>query len=145
MMKQKWYSNIGAEKIEVIECLDSGSQRVWIKFEPINKSKPMEVCNILVQPNKVSWRYKNSHFETIDNNSKSNYYKASSAGSLYLKSGSTVISKDSGSKVLVFSLTSGSGISVNGNAIKGSQFTIDIPKPTWVGYVISGSGTINPI
>jgi len=66
MMRQRWYSDIGAEKIEVIECLDSENKRIWIKFEPVDRSKPMEVCNILDQPAKVSWRYRNSHFETID-------------------------------------------------------------------------------
>jgi hypothetical protein len=75
MIKKKWYAYIGSDQIEAIECLDSGSQRVWIKFEPVDKSKPMEVCNILDQPNKVSWKYKNSHFETIDGNKKATITK----------------------------------------------------------------------
>jgi hypothetical protein len=145
MMKQRWCSNISTEKIEVIECLDSGSQRVWIKFEPVNRSKSMEVCNILDQPDKVSWKYKNSHFETINKHGKSNYYEASSAGSLQLESGTTNISKDSGSKVIVFPLDRGVSLDVCGYTLLGDRFAIAVDKPTWVGYVVSGSGSINPI
>jgi len=145
MTKQGWFSNIGADKIEVIECLDSGSQRVWIKFEPVDKSKLMEVCNILDQPEKVSWKYKNSHFETIDSHGKSNYYAASSAGSLLVASGRTEISKDAGSKVIVFPLDRGVSLDVYSYTLSGDRFVIAVNKPTWVGYVVSGSGSISPI
>ena len=145
LMKKKWYSQIGNEKIEVIECLDSGSQRVWIKFEPVDKSKTMEVCNILDQPNKVSWRYRNSHFETINQKGKSNYYEASSAGSLQLDAGKTTISKDIGSKVIVFPLEGGVSLDVRGYTLSSDEFEITVNKPTWVGYAVSGSGSINPV
>ncbi|TET20616.1 hypothetical protein E3J74_01465 [Candidatus Bathyarchaeota archaeon] len=144
-MKKKWHSVINTEKIEVVECLDSGSQRVWIKFEPVDKSKVMEVCNILDQPNKVCWKYKNSHFETINRQGKSNYYKASSAGSLPLEAGVTIISKNIGSKVIVFPLEEGVNLEVNGYTLSGDRFEITVDKPTWVGYAVSGSGSINPI
>jgi hypothetical protein len=121
-MKQSWYSNIGAEKIEVTECLDSGSQRVWIKFEPVDKSKLMEVCN----------------------HGKSNYYGASSAGSLLVAPGTTEISKDSGSKVIVFPLDRGVSLDVYKYTLLGDRFLIAANKPTWVGYVVSGSGSISP-
>lgn len=145
MIKKNWYNTIGSEKIEVIECLDSGSQRIWIKFEPVNRSKPMEVCNIVDQPNKVSWNYTNSHFETIDGNKKGNYYAANSAGSLRLDSGKTNILKDAGSKVIVFPLDVGGSLSVYDYSETGSQFAIVVNKPIWVGYAISGSGTINSV
>ena len=144
MMKQSWYSNIGAEKIEVIECLDSGSLRVWIKFEPVDKSKPMEVGNILEQPNKVSWKYRNSHFETINSHGKSNYYGASSAGSLLVAPGATEIFKDCGSKVIVFPLDREVSLDVYEYTLSSDRFLIAVNKPTWVGYVVSGSGSISP-
>lgn len=144
-MKKRWYSSIGNDKIEVIECLDSGNRRVWIKFEPADKSKPMEVCNILDQPQKVSWRYKNSHFETVSDNGKSNYYAASSAGSLQLGSGTTNIAKNAGSKVIIFPLDSGSSLDILGYTQASDRFAIAVDKPTWIGYVVSGSGSINPI
>jgi len=143
-MKLSWHSNIGNKRIEVTECLDSGSQRVWIKFEPVDKSKPVEVCNILEQPEKVSWKYKNSHFETINSHGKSNYYGASSAGSLLVASGTTQISKDSGSKVIVFPLDKGVSLDVCNYALSGDRFSIVVNKPTWIGYVVSGSGSISP-
>ena len=58
MVKKEWYAQIGNERIKVIECLDSGNQRIWIKFEPTDRTRPMEVCNILDQPDKVSWEFK---------------------------------------------------------------------------------------
>jgi len=145
MVKKHWHNIIGIEKIEVTECLDSGSQRIWVKFEPVDKSKPMEICNIVDQPNKVSWYYTNSHFETIDRNKRRNYYAASSAGSLHLDAGKTNILKDVGSKVIVFPLDVGGSLSVYNYSETGSQFSIVTNKPIWVGYAISGSGTINPV
>lgn len=145
LTKKKWYSVIGTEKIEVVECLDSGSQRVWIKFEPVDKSKAMEVCNILDQPSKVSWRYRNSHFETVNQQGKSDYYRASSAGSLKLDAGVTAISKDVGSKVIVFPLEGGVSLDVRGYSLTSDRFEIAVDKPTWVGFAVSGSGSINPI
>jgi hypothetical protein len=144
-MKEKWYSNIGTNKIEVIECRDSGSQRVWIKFEPVDKSKSMEVCNILDRPDKVSWKFKNSHFETIDDQGKSNYYAASSAGSLLLAPGTTEISKCIDSKVIVFPLNKGVSLDVCEYTLSGDRFKIVVDKPSWVGYVVSGSGSISPV
>lgn len=119
-------------------------QRVWIKFEPVDKSKRMEVCNILDQPEKVSWKYKNSHFETIDSQGKSNYYGAASAGSLRLAQGTTEISKDAGIKIIVFPLDRGVSLDVYKYALSGERFSIAVDKPTWVGYVVSGSGSISP-
>jgi hypothetical protein len=142
MVKRKWQSQIGSDKIEVIECLDSGCKTVWAKFEPLDKTKPMEVCNYLVQPSLVSWRLKNSHFETIDSSGKSNYYAASAAGSMLLQSGSIALTKDAGSKAILFPLTLRGSIVVNGNALTGSQFEVIVDKPTWIGYAISGSGTL---
>jgi len=142
MIKKRWYAQIGSDPIEVIECLDSGSQRVWIKCEPRDKSKPMEVCNILDQPNKVSWKYKNSHFETVDGNKKSKYYEANSAGSLRVDAGTTNITKDPGSKVFLFPLINGGSLSVCNYTQAGTQFVIDVNKPMWVGYAVSGSGSI---
>jgi hypothetical protein len=147
MFKKKWYAEIGDEKgtgkIEVIECLDSGNERIWVKWEPEDKSKPMEVCNILDQPSKVSWKDKNSHFETIDRNGKSNYYSATTAGSFEVQSGTIQISKDSGSKVLLFPLTESGSIGVRGYSETGSNFKLIVDKPTWIGYAISGSGTFD--
>jgi len=145
MIKKKWYNTIGSDAVEVIECLDSGNRRVWIKFEPVDKSKPMEVCNIVDHPEEVSWKYKNSHFETIDGNKKSNYYPANSAGSLRLDSGITNILKAAGSKVIVFPLDPGGSLSVYNYTLTGSEFAIDVNKPIWVGYVVSGSGSISPV
>ena len=107
MKKRVWDGYIGNDKIKGIECLDSGSQTVWFKFVPIDNSKPMEVGNILVQPDKVNWDIKNSHFETIDGNGRSNYYPANSAGSLRLESGTTSIIKDPNSKIIAFPLDNG--------------------------------------
>lgn len=67
----------------------------------------MEVCNIVDPSGKVSWAYKNSHFETIEGNKKSNYYPANSAGSIRLDLGITTISKDPRAKVIVFRLDPG--------------------------------------
>ena len=124
MIKKEWYGQIGLERIKVIECLDSGSQRVWVKFEPSDKSKPMEVCNILDQPTKVSWHYKNSHFETVDSHGKTNYYAASTAGSILLTAGTIDVLKDSGSKVVVFPLSLSGSINVQNYSLNGGQFKI---------------------
>jgi hypothetical protein len=144
MTKKKWYNIIGNDPIEVIECSDSGNRRVWVKFEPVDKSIRMEVCNIVDQPEKVSWTYKNSHFETIEGNQKSNYYPANSAGSIRLDSGITTISKYPGAKVIVFPLDPGGSLSVYNYTLTGSVFEIEVNKPIWVGYVVSGSGSISP-
>lgn len=144
MTKRTRHGYIGSNRIEVIECLDSVSRRVWIKFEPVDKSRPMEVCNILVQPSKVSWNYRNSHFETVDGNRKSNYYGANSAGSLRLDAGTANIVKDPGSKVIVFPLDRGGSLSVHNYTQTGSQFAIVINKPIRVGYAVSGNGSITP-
>jgi hypothetical protein len=53
--KVHWINTLETEKIHVIECLDSGGRPIWIKFEPDDKSKPMEVCNTLDQPSEVDW------------------------------------------------------------------------------------------
>jgi hypothetical protein len=143
LTKKTWYSTIGTDKIEVIECLDSGSQRVWIKFEPVDTSKPMEVCNIVDAPEKVHWKYNNSHFETVDGKKKRNYYPASSAGSIQVASGTIEISKNAGSKVIVFPLNAEVKLDVCNYTLAGDRFTIVVNKPTWVGYVVSGSGSIN--
>jgi len=145
MIKKRWYNTIGSDAIEVIECLDSGNRRVWVKFEPVNKSTHMEVCNIIDQPEKVSWTYTNSHFETIQGNKKSNYYPANSAGSIRLDSGSTTTSKNPGAKVIVFPLDPGGSLSVYNYTLTGSKFVIKVNKPIWVGYVVSGSGSISPV
>lgn len=143
MVKKKWYAQRGTERIKVIEGLDSGSQRIWIKFEPTDKTKPLEVCNILDQPDKVSWEYKNSHFETIDRNRRTNYYAASTAGSFRCDAGTTDIFKDSGSKVIVFPLNLSGSINVCNYTQAGNQFQISVSKPMWIGYAISGSGTLS--
>lgn len=143
MIKKKWYAQIGLKMIEVIECLDSGNQRVWIKFEPVDKSKQMEVCNIVDQPDKVSWTYTNSHFETISGSNKTNYYPASTAGSFRVDSGTTSILKDCGSKVILFPLELSGSISVYNYTQAGNQLQICSNKPMWVGYAISGSGTLS--
>lgn len=101
-----------------------------MKFEPVDKSKRMEVCNILDQPEKVSWKYKNSDFETIDSQGKSNYYGAASAGSLRLAQGTTEISKDAGSKIIVFPLDRGVSLDVYKYALSGERFLIAVDKPT---------------
>jgi hypothetical protein len=143
--KRKWYGTIGSDPVEVIECSDSGSRLVWVKFEPVDKSRRMEVSNILVQPEKVTWEYRNSHFETIEGNKKGNYYRADSAGSLRLDSATTYILKDAGSKVIVFPLDRGGSLSVLNYTQAGGEFAIEVNKPIWVGYVISGSGSISPV
>jgi len=145
MAKRKWLNTIGNKQIEVIECLDSGNRRVWIKFEPVDKSKPMEVCNILDQPKEVRWNFRNSHFETIDGNKKINYYAANTAGSLRLDEGITSIQKDPGSKVIVFPIDTGGSLSVHNYTLTGSKFEIEVNTPIWVGYVVSGSGSISPV
>ena len=143
--KIKWYNTLGTDKIEVTECLDSGGRRIWIKFEPVDTTKKMEVCNIVDQPTKVSWEYTNSHFETIDGRTKGNYYAANMAGSLRVDAGTTTISKEKDSKIVLFPIDMGGSISVLDYSLSGSQFRIEANKPLWVGYVVSGSGSINPI
>ena len=145
MKKRVWDGYIGNDKIKGIECLDSGSRPVWFKYVPIDNSKPMEVGNFLVQPDKVEWPIKNSHFETIDENGKSNYYPANSAGSLRLDSGTTSIIKDPNSKIIVFPLVDGGSLSVYNYSLTGSRFEIVTNKPMWVAYLVSGSGSISPI
>ena len=145
MKKRVWDAYIGNDKIKGIECLDSGSQTVWFKFVPTDNSKKMEVGNILVQPDKVNWDIRNSHFETIDKDGKSNYYEANSAGSLRLESGTNSILKDANSKIVVFPLDNGGSLNVHNYTLTGSQFEIVVNKPMWVAYLVSGSGSINPI
>lgn len=141
--KTKWYNTLGTEKIEVIECLDDTNRRIWIKFEPVDKTKPTEVCNIVDQPMKVSWNFTNSHFETIDGKTKNNYYAANMAGSLRVDAGITILNKEKNSKIVLFPIDSGGSISVLNYSLTGSQFKIEANKPLWVGYVVSGS--INPV
>jgi hypothetical protein len=143
--KVYWVNTLGTEKIYVIECLDSGSRPIWIKFEPVDKSKPMEVCNILDQPSEVNWAIKNSHFETIDGKTKGNYYSADMAGSLRVDKGITPINKEQNSKIVLFPIDKGGSISVLDYSLTGSQFRIEANMPLWVGYVVSGSGSISPI
>lgn len=142
MVKKKWYAQIGNDRIEVIECLDSGNKRVWIKFEPVDKTKQMEVCNIVDQTSQVSWAFKNSHFETISGRAKTNYYQASTAGSFRVDAGASEVFKDSGSKVVLFPLDLSGSISVYNYALASKQFKIVANKPMWIGYAISGSGTL---
>jgi len=140
-----WVNAIGTEKIYVIECLDSGCRRIWIKFEPVDKTKPMEVCNILEQPSKVDWAIKNSHFETIDGRIKSNYYPANMAGSFRVDAGITTINKEMNSKIVLFPINRSGSINVLDYSLAGSQFRIESNMPLWIGYVISGSGNLNPV
>lgn len=142
--KKKWYNTLGKDKIEVIECLDKESERIWIKFEPTDKTKPMEVCNIVDQPAKVSWNYRNSHFETINGKVKNNYYAADMAGSFRVDAGVTTLTKEIGSKIVLFPINLGGSISVYDYSLTGNAFRIESNMPLWVGYVISGSGNITP-
>jgi hypothetical protein len=48
-------------------------------------------------------------------------------------------------RALVFPLDSGASLDVNKYALLSDVFEIVVNKPTWVGYVVSGSGSINPI
>jgi hypothetical protein len=105
----------------------------------------MEVANMLVQPEKVDWEYRNSHFETIYGNRKSNYYEANSGGSLRLEAGTTNILKDANSKILVFPLDNGGSLSVLNYKESDRRFAIAINRPMWVAYIVSGSGSISPI
>ena len=143
--KLRWYNTIGTDRIEVIECLDSGSRRIWIKFEPVDPTKTMEACNIVDQPTKVSWEFPNSHFETIRGRTKSNYYAANTAGSLRVDVGMTTINKEKGSKIVLFPIDRSGSISVLDYSLSGSQFRIEANKPLWVGYVVSGSGSMSPV
>jgi hypothetical protein len=140
-----WVNKLGTEEIYVIECLDSACHPIWIKFEPVDRTKPMEVCNVLDQPTKVDWTIKNSHFETIDGRIKRNYYPANMAGSFRVNAGITTISKDASSKIVLFPIDRGGSINPLGYTLAGNQFRIEANMPLWVGYVISGSGTINPV
>lgn len=144
MVTKKWNNVIGKKRIKVIECLDNGNQRVWIKFVPRDKSK-MEVCHILDQKEKVSWEFKNSHFETIDENNKTiGRYPATSAGSVRLDAGTTNIQKEMGSKVLVFPIDMRGSLTPLNYSEAGTQFQIETNKPLWMGYVVSGKGSISP-
>lgn len=143
--KEYWVNILGKRKIYVIKRLDSNGKPIWIKFEPVDKSKPMEVCNILDQPTQVDWAIKNSHFETIDWTLKGNYYPANMAGSLRVDAGVTTISKEKGSKIVLFPIDMGGSISVLDYSLAGSQFKIEANTPLWVGYVVSGSGSISPL
>jgi hypothetical protein len=105
----------------------------------------MECANVLVQEDKVNWKLKDSHFQTIDENGKSNYYEANSRGSLRLESGTTNILKDANSKILVFPLDNGGSLSVLNYKEADRQFAIAINKPMWVAYIVRGSGSISPI
>jgi hypothetical protein len=145
MKKRVWDGYIGTRRIKGIECLDSGNRPVWIKFEPVVRLRPMEVANMLVQPEKVNWEYRNSHFETIYGNIKSNYYEANSGGSLRLEAGTTNILKDANSKILVFPLDNGGSLSVLNYKETDRRFVIVTNKPMWVAYIVSGSGSISPI
>jgi hypothetical protein len=144
MVKKKWPTQINGNKFWIIESIDSIGNRIWIKFEPINNLQPMEVANILDQPSKVAWRFRNSHFETVDQNGlTSNYYQASEAGSIQVSQGTTVFSKDIGRKIVLFPLETGVTMNVQGNTVVGERFTMSVNKSTWMGFVTDG-GSINP-
>ena len=76
---------------------------------------------------------------------KGNYYPTNSAGSLRLDSGITNILKAAGSKVIVFPLDRGGSLSVYNYTLMGNKFAIEVNKPIWVGYVVSGSVNISPV
>jgi hypothetical protein len=140
-----WPNTIGTRKIYVIECLDSGCRPIWIKFEPADRTKPREVCNILNQPSKVDWAIRNSHFETIDGKITSNRYAANVGGSLRVDAGITTINKEMNSKIVLFPIDRGGSISVLDYNLAGTQFRIQANMPLWIGYVVSGSGSVSSV
>lgn len=89
----------------------------------------------------------NSKFaaETIDEQGdKNDYQSADVAGSIQVEQGTTVFTKENPSTVLLFPLETGVTLNIQGSTITGNQFTINVNKSTWLGFVTT-AGSISPV
>ena len=144
MTSKTWPIEINGKRYLDIDFIDSEGNRIWIKFVPIDNTVPMEVAHILDQSSKVSWATKNSPIDVINPQVRKDFsYEVDEAGSIEVSTGTTVLSKDNFSKVLIFPLSDETTMNVQWNTINGDKFTLDVNKDTWVGYV-STRGTISP-
>ena len=67
------------------------------------------------------------------------------AGSIRIDAGLTMMRKDENSKIILFPINRGGSISVLDYSLAGNQFSVESNMPLWIGYVVSGSGSISPM
>ena len=145
MANQYWPVEINGKKYWIIESKNSEGKRVWIKFIPDDSSTPIRVANLLDLPDQVSWRIRESHFETIDQDgNRYDYDGCDEGGSIRVSQGIHTFSKINEGSVCVFPLGEGVTMSVDGNTVNGDRFTIETNRDTWVGYATT-RGSINPV